>query len=78
VPALGEATLQRLLQLLGLRTGKLSLQCADQELDEFRPVADVDAMELAAKRDLVTPECIFDCDFVNWLIISLLPFCDIG
>src|SRR5262249_12378416 len=53
--ALSKATLDRLLQLFRRRTRKLSFQCANQELDEFRPIAHVDVMELAAQSDLVTP-----------------------
>ena len=51
--ALGKAALHRLCQLLRRRAGELSRQCADEEFDEFRPVAHVDVMELAAKGDLV-------------------------
>jgi hypothetical protein len=55
--ALGKAALHRLFQLVRRRTGKLSLQSADQEFDEFRPVAHIDVMELAAKGNLITPMC---------------------
>ena len=51
----GQAALHRLFQLFGRRAGKFSLQGADHEFDEFRPVAHIDVMELAAQRDLVAP-----------------------
>ena len=51
---LGKAALHCLFQLFRRRTSKFSLQSADQELDEFRPVAHVDVVELAAERDQVS------------------------
>ena len=59
--ALGKAALHRLGQLLRRRAGKLSRDGADEELDEFRPVAHVDVMELAAKGDLVAPGAASRC-----------------
>ena len=53
--ALGKAALDRLRQFLGRGAGELSRNGADEDLDELRPVAHVDVMQLAAQGDFVAP-----------------------
>src|SRR4051794_14581568 len=53
--ALGKATFDRLGQFVGRCAGKLSGNGADEDLDEFGSVTDIDMMKLPAQGDFVAP-----------------------